>query len=118
MTAIHWLMIAGLVLVPLGGVLGIIRWFAERDRAALDQALKAANEDIDELRADLSTAEKDLAILREQIKNLPDKDLLYQRFADMENKIDVKLETLTARLSEIMTKFAEGFRCPLAGKAN
>lgn len=116
MTLENGLEIAALVVAVGGGVWGVVRWFAVRDRATIDKAFQEANDRIDEAKAhaeieaekireelaqaklDLVRAQRDLAVLKDRLDRMPDGEYLQAKLESLESKIERKIDGLASSL--------------------
>lgn len=110
--------IIALILVVSGGVWGIIKTLLVRDRKGVDDQAKAIWKRLDELRADLVRTQIEAGVLKEQVRQLPDKDALHEKFEALQERLDQKLDTISKQVQEAFAVAASKFHCPHAAEAS
>lgn len=110
MHASEWIALASLILVVLGGISYIIRWFAVRDRERIDKEAAAMWRRIDEMRKDINAAQTDLQVLHETVKSFPTRDDIWA----LERRIQDRMAKLTSDFGEMLQSIK--FTCPMANK--
>jgi len=108
------LSLAMVVLVVTGGIWGVIKGLLARDRKSVDDQAKAMWKRLDELRAELVKTQIEQGVIKEQVRQLPDKDALHEKFQDLQEKLDQKLERISEQVQEAFSVAASKFRCPHA----
>lgn len=102
------------VLVVTGGIWGVIKGLLLSDRKHVDEQAKAMWRRLDELRADLVRTQIEQGVIKEQVRQLPDKDALHAKFQELQEKLDQKLERISEQVQEVFSEAASKFRCPHA----
>lgn len=106
-------------------VWGIVRWFANRERAANEARMKESRETMERervatdvriaeamtkiaaLQAELAQAKQDLAVLKERIHSLPNQEALQDKLGSLEEKLEKKIDNLAVSLQASMKAMAD-----------
>ncbi len=100
------------ILVVGGGLWNIIRSLLARDRKTVDKAEEAMWKRLDDLRKDLDQTKVDYGVLKEQVRHLPDREALHNRFQELQDRLDDRLSELSKQMREAFSLAATKFRCP------
>lgn len=108
----QWLTLALVIIGLCGGVWGIIKALLYRDRKNVEDQQQAMWKRVDEIRKELTDARRDLDVLRERVRGLPDHDALQDKIDSMEEKLERKFDALAQRIQEVFEQASLRFRCP------
>jgi len=111
------------VMVIVGGLWGVIKMLLSWNRKSSEErAADAAriNEDarkallrrLDDLRTDVVNMQIAQGVLRERVNSMPDHDVMHERFRDLEEKMDKKLDYMLKQVQETFSLAASKFKCP------
>ena len=110
----QWFTLALVIIGLSGGIWGIIKALLYRDRKGVEDQQEETRKWVEEIQKELSAAQIELAVLKERINGIPDRDFLQTKMDSMEEKLERKFDLLAARLQEVFEKGVMRLRCPHA----